>query len=132
MVGIEINNATFDAAFKGLKGMNAQVKKALFEAVTSSVLDIQTKAKTAGYAPYKTGTLRRSITNKVVSVTDGVVGYVGSNLVYARIQEYGGETGRNKRTIIKGKHYLSRAVRDNKDNVQKKFERFLKVSNLLK
>jgi phage gpG-like protein len=37
----------------------------------------------------RTGTLRRSITNKVVSAPDGVRAQVGTNVSYARVHEYG-------------------------------------------
>lgn len=112
--------------------VKGKIQEGLYQTVMSSVLDVQTTAKRPGYVPYQTGTLRRSITHKIEQVRDGVVGYVGTNVVYARIQEFGGVTGRNKSVNIKPKLFLTRAVKDNAENIRRKFDRFLKVSKLLK
>lgn len=53
-------------------------------------------------------------TGRVEKVLGGyAVTYGGSygviNVPYARIQELGGETGRNHATVIRGQHYLGRA-----------------------
>jgi phage gpG-like protein len=40
----------------------------------------------------RTGKLRRSITRKIVDAADDIKGIVGTKTVYARIQEYGGQT----------------------------------------
>lgn len=37
----------------------------------------------------KTGTLRRSITHRIIDTPQGVVGQVGTNLAYARVHEFG-------------------------------------------
>ena len=65
-------------------------------------------------APYKSGTLK-SATVAPPRITRihrfRVEGRVGPRGVpYARIQEYGGLTGRGHRTRIQGKFYMTRAV----------------------
>lgn len=53
-------------------------------------------------APYKTGTLRRSINSQLGK------GYVevGTDVVYAAIHEFGGRTGRNHSVQINAKPYM--------------------------
>lgn len=89
--------------------------------IMDSLLDIQTTAKTPGYVPVKTGTLKRSITHKVADLSSQIIGYIGSNLVYAAIQEYGGQAGRNKSVNIRPKYYLTRAINTNLDKIKKRF-----------
>lgn len=54
-------------------------------------------------APYKTGNLRRSIRSEQ-SKTDVTT---GTNLVYAAIHEFGGNTGRGHRVRIQARPYLT-------------------------
>ena len=75
-------------------------------------LDIRNAAGTK--APFKTGTLRRSLTQKTNSAAiydyakNGGVQQVavGSNLVYARIQEFGGRAGRGHAVKIRARRFL--------------------------
>ena len=55
-----------------------------------------------------TGTLRRSITHETDALR--LVGRVGSNVTYARIQEKGGFAGRGHRTYIPARPYLRPAL----------------------
>ena len=102
-----------------------QAVQGVIKAGVASMLDIQTTAKKPGYVPYRTGNLKRSITSNVDVRKSGdkiQIGTVGSNLVYARIQEYGGSTGRNHKTKIIGKFYLTRAISDNIEKLRRRFQ----------
>lgn len=134
MIKAEFDQSSLDATIKKLKGIPQEAMRLVVNVVKDTVLEMQTTAKQPGYAPYKSGNLRRSITHKVESqMFKNVVGTIGSNLEYARIQEFGGEIrasgsgflkfkGRNgwaavKKVIIKPKFYLTRAVKDNKQKL---------------
>ncbi len=85
-------------------------------AAEDTLQDIKTTAKSPGYVPVRTGTLKRSITHKTeVAMSGGTmtIGSIGSNLEYAAIQEFGGQTGRNRSVFITGKLYLTRAINKN-------------------
>lgn len=99
--------------------------KAFSKAVKTGLLRIglQIRNQAGTKAPYKTGTLRRSLTQKTHA--DAIFEHkkkgkeqsveVGSNLAYARIQEFGGRTGRGGKggrgmrgaTKIVGKKFLT-------------------------
>lgn len=67
------------------KGMQARVLK---NALTAGALPIQNEAKIL--APYKTGTLRRSIhTEIVVYGDDRIIAEIGTDVVYGPPQEFG-------------------------------------------
>lgn len=122
---------------ESLEGVKKRVKDEIFEAVTDSVLLVQTTSKRAGYVPYKTGNLKRSITHDVERGAKQVAGTVGTNLIYAPIQEYGGvirakrdylvfringQWVKTKSVRLPGRRYLGRAVDDNKARIQKRFQ----------
>lgn len=102
-------------------------KSSLKTAMKQSVIDVQSTSKKAGYVPVKKGDLRRSITHEVTVMADSVIGRVGSNKVYAAIQEFGGDTGRNKSVHIQGKFYLTRAVKDNEDKMKERFKKLVAI-----
>ena len=77
-------------------------------ALHKSALIIQNTAKEL--SPYKTGNLRRSITNLI----KGGSAYVGSDVVYARVREY------NTKKIPDG--YLRPALDRNEGRIEKIFE----------
>lgn len=132
MISIQFDKGKLAASIDGLKNFSPQLKDALFKAVTTSVINVQTTAKHVGYAPKDTGTLSRSITHVVTNGTDGIVmGVVGTNLIYARIHEFGGLAGRNHSVSIKPKYYLSRAVADNAGKIKDRFEKLLRVKKLI-
>lgn len=109
--------STIQGLNKFSKGANAQLQIA----VTSGVLDVLTGA--VQNAPYQTGTLRRSLTHKVEVGQGEAVGYVGSNLVYSRIQELGGRAGRGGSVNIRPKRYLQRSVESNKPRIAERFRK---------
>lgn len=61
-------------------------------------------------APVRTSALRNSFRIESRTSGQGAVAEVGPHVIYARIQEFGGHTGRGHKTYINGKHYLERAV----------------------
>jgi phage gpG-like protein len=57
------------------------------------------------------GTLRRSWrARRAQIVAGGVEGVVGSDVIYARIHEYGGQAGRNHATTIRPRPYAGPAI----------------------
>lgn len=107
-----------------IQGLNSFTKSAnaqLQVAITAGVLDVLTGA--VQNAPYQTGTLRRSLTHKVEVSNKEAIGYVGSNLVYSRIQELGGRAGRGGSVNIRPKRYLQRSVESNKPRIAERFRK---------
>lgn len=113
-----------DSFRKNFVDARARITGQIRTIIQASVFDVMTVAKMPGYVPYKTGNLRRSINQKVEIQNDKVIGYVGSNVDYAAIQEFGGNTGRRHMTKINGRLYMTRSV---KDNLQKIKDRFAKM-----
>lgn len=65
-----------------------------------------------GNAPYRTGALSNSIRVEENAGTVSIIAggkYVGRNIPYAAIQEFGGNAGRGRKAHITGKHYMERA-----------------------
>ena len=114
-----------------------KTKSALRKSLQQSSLFVQNDAKKL--APHDTGQLRRSITHKVHGYD---YAEVGTNLVYAAIQEYGGtikaknkpylrfktKSGnwvRVKSVVIKAKKYMEGSYKKNINKVVKTFEKNL-------
>ena len=105
----------------------AEQPKAFSKAVKVGLLrmGLEVRNQAGENAPYLSGNLRRSLTSK--SAKGAIYEYsrkgleqsvaVGSNLVYARIQEFGGRTGRGGKggrgkrgaTIIRARQFLTPA-----------------------
>ena len=112
-----------------IKNLNILVQAApsvVRDAIEATVLDVQGDA--AKNAPYKSGTLRRSIDHRVESSGGKVTGYVGTNVEYAAIHEFGGRAGRNKSLRIKKKGYFKRAIAANKGKLEPRIAK-LKMIN---
>jgi hypothetical protein len=109
------------STIQGLSGFAKGTGAKMQTVITASVLDVLTSA--VQNAPYKTGTLRRSLSHKVDTGQGEVSGYVGSNLVYSRIQEMGGQTGRNLAVNIRPKRYLQRSIESNKPRIAERFRK---------
>lgn len=119
---IEYTKDRLDTLLKGLQGAPADIQLGLKQAMQASVLQVHSIAVKPGYAPFKTGTLRRSITFVVQESQSKVWGAVGSNLVYAAIHEFGGFTGRNQSVYIKPRRYLGRAVDESRADIKRRFQ----------
>jgi len=91
-------------------------------AMQDTLLDVQTTAKSPGYVPYKTGNLKRSMTTRLDETKNQIAGYIGSNVVYAAIQEFGGRAGRKGSVIIRPKYYMTRAIKDNLSKLKQRLE----------
>lgn len=131
MVTIDYDKGKLEAMISGLKGAVAEFNEQIYQATFDSLLDVRSTAVKPGYAPYKTGTLRRSITSLVNRSKEVIEGAVGTNVVYARIQEFGGKAGRNKGVTIQPKYYISRAVDENKEKIRDRFKQYLAVSRFM-
>jgi hypothetical protein len=130
MIKVVYEKSKLDGIISGLEGSPAAIRAGLEEAMFSSLLQVHSKA--VPNAPYKTGTLRRSLSWAMDKGMSGgrIEGAVGSNLVYARIHELGGNAGRGGSVAIKGKRYLGRAVDSSTNDIRKRFAniRLLKKS----
>lgn len=129
LLRIQFDASKFDKIVRDVKNARSNIQQGMTEAMLSSLFEVHAKAVLPGYVPYKTGTLRRSITFILRSSPGRLEGAVGSNLVYAAIQEFGGDAGRNKSVHITGKRYLTRAIEETK---QTRVERFRKIQILKK
>ena len=112
----------------GLDKLNAEL-----QALGSSVADTLEDAVFAAgsriaeqggeNAPYDTGTLKSAAEAPPRVEKTGkysVEGRVGpQNVEYARIQEYGGVTGRGHKSRITGKYYMTRAAEALKDECER-------------
>lgn len=121
MLSIEYDKGKMSSLVKGLSNFAQTAQNQIKIVVTASVLDIQTGA--AINAPYKRGILRKGISHDVEISGLSVVGIVGSNVPYSRIQEKGGNTGRNHATYIRPKRYLGRAIDSNKAKISERFRK---------
>lgn len=110
---------------KEIQDEASQLSKNLHQAMRASALEVQTTAKRPGYAPYKTGTLRRSITHKIKTGAKSISAIIGSNLVYAAIHEFGGRAGRGGSVQIKAKRYIQRSIEDNTDGIKARITKAL-------
>lgn len=81
---------------------SASYKKAVDVALFNIGEDVSKTGKDK--SPFDTGTLRRSIESKV---TTGKYVEIGTDVVYARIHEFGGRTGRGHSTVIKARPYMT-------------------------
>jgi phage gpG-like protein len=73
---------------------NERLNDALRDALFESLQLIRTASLQSGRIPYKTGTLRRSLTVAIKTSGKDLDGMVGTNLPYAAIHEYGGKITR--------------------------------------
>ena len=112
---------------KEIQSEAGSLHKNLVGAMTTSALQIQTTAKKPGYAPIKTGNLRRSITHRVKTAGATISAIIGSNLIYAAIHEFGGQTGRNGSVNIRKKRYIQRAIEDNTNSIRERLGRAIKA-----
>lgn len=125
MITIEFS-AEAKTILKELKKMPEVLIDVLRLSVDQGALMIQNKAKEL--APYKTGNLRRSITR--TTLDDGLTQAIGTNLVYARIQEFGGMAGRGLRSKIPAQPYLNPAAEQSENAIMDIFER--NITNAIK
>lgn len=123
MVKVTYNKQQMDHFSKELNNAKARMMAGVKTIIQASILDVMTTAKLPGYVPYKTGNLRRSINQAMQTSETQVIGLVGSNVEYARIQEFGGTAGRNRSTKITGRLYFTRAIKDNAQKIKERFKR---------
>lgn len=124
-----------DKLERELQGLGSSIADCLEDGVIAGGMIIANQG--VNNAPFKTGNLKSSIvadgkkaTPGDVSVTrsgkyrvEGVVG--PRNCVYARIQEYGGVTGRGYKTRIQGKFYMTRAVESHRKQAEEEMVRVI-------
>lgn len=125
MPGLEIKfDATkLNALVHDMASAENAISTGMEVAMMASLFRVHSVAVKPGYVPKVTGTLARSISFKIAAASGMVEGAVGSNLSYARIHELGGMTGRNHAAKIPAKHYLGRAINENRDYVADQFRK---------
>jgi len=143
MITFKYNDKGVDVLMDKIKNIPINFKARVKNAMQDTLNDIQFKAKSPGYVPYITGDLKRSITHSIEAGEYKIIGKIGSNKVYAAIQEFGGtilpKNGKYlrfkgsrgwatvKSVTIKGKFYITRAV---KETMGKFRERLKKITVL--
>lgn len=109
-----------------------KLMQALKDALFESLQLVRTASITSGRIPYKTGTLRRSITIAMTVAGRGLEGVVGTNLPYAAIHEYGGTITRYQAwgrptkpytVIYKERSYLRTPFAESAGLIQQTFDR---------
>jgi len=118
-----MSTVTYDVKINGVDQMLSNLMKidqgirsqVALEAVQEGASIIQTRGMQN--APVKTSALKNSFRTESHATATGAVAEVGPHVIYARIQELGGNTGRGHKTHITGKFYLSRAVEETRDQV---------------
>ena len=102
-----------DELMKNLRKLDSSIRGHVAkEAVEDGAYVIMGKAQIN--APFRLGTLKNSFRVESRNIGSGAEAEVGPHVIYGRIQELGGWTGRGHKTYITGKHYLSRAVEEKK------------------
>ena len=116
-----INHVQIDGVeemLKNLQKIDAGIRRNVaLEAVQEGGNVIMAKAQMN--APVKTSALKNSIRVDSRMTVGGAEAEIGPHVIYGRIQELGGYTGRGHKTYITGKFYLSRAVDQTKDEVSR-------------
>ena len=103
-----------------LQRINGQLITALRIGIQKALIELEgeIKSKISGKVlNVRTGTLRRSIGNKIFRRGDSIVGFVGSNVVYAAIHEFGGMAGRGRKVKIPERSYLRSTLREKETHV---------------
>lgn len=95
------------ATFKWNNAALSKIENNFERGLVKMGFDVASRARHR--APVKTGALKNSIrlverSGEIMVVAGG--DFAGKSIVYARIQELGGWTGRNHSVYIKPKHYL--------------------------
>lgn len=105
---------------KVLESLDRIVDEAAAEGLEDSMKLVRITAQY--YAPRRTGDLEDSIEAGVNQEGRRLIGWVGSDLDYARIHEFGGVTGEGGRITITAKHYMGRAIVDCLSEIENNIE----------
>lgn len=143
MITFKYNKQGVDVLMKKVDAVGKNFIEGAKIAMQDTLLDIQTTAKSPGYVPYITGNLKRSITHSIEAGNNKIIGKVGSNVVYAAIQEFGGtirpKNGKYlrfkgsygwatvKSVTIKGKFYITRAIKYNMGKFKQRLEKLILI-----
>jgi hypothetical protein len=133
---IRFNFAINEKSRKDLNELEEVLFEGFVEGFENAMQVVEQEAKQL--APVRTGRLRESIKSGTNITERRMYGWVGSDLIYARLQEEGGIIRPKKgeylrfqvdgkwrfarQVTIKGQHYLERAVVGRIDSVQKEIE----------
>ena len=109
----EIHLEGTEELIRNLKRIDSSIRSQVaVQAVKEGAYQIFNRARIN--APVLTSALRNSMKVDVQSVNGKAEAEISVNVVYARIQEFGGQTGRNHAAHINGKHYLGNAIESEK------------------
>lgn len=120
MIKLKLNRAVTQKFLKKFDNITKNTDDAIDKAIQRAGRDLKSNAQRK--APFKRSHLRRSITARHRFLQS----VVGSNLVYARIQDLGGMAGRGLKSKIKGNKYLTKAFKAIEDKLEKYFRQELK------
>ena len=110
MSNYEVRVDGVEDLISNLRKINANIRGSVAkQAVAAGATLIEDQARIN--APVLTGALRGSASTITRQIDGGAEAEIGfRDIVYARIQEFGGMAGRNHSVRITGKLYLSRAI----------------------
>lgn len=106
-ISIRVDDASFQRFATQFPG---ELKKSIVRSLNEAALLVQNAAKLN--SPFKTGNLRRSITNLVDYNREFAL--VGTDVIYAAVREF--------RTYSKPEGYLRPALKDNHGKIKQVFE----------
>lgn len=126
-------DGNWEKILKKMESMGEDAVQAANIALTRAVTMVRTAVLSSGLVPFKTGTLRRSITTSVFGrQLEDMKGQIGSNLKYAPVHEFGGAWtfvrdtvfGRKVKPFTVTAHYQERAyLRTPFDQAQPEIQR---------
>lgn len=137
MLKIAFDQGKFEKMVKAIHGAPNEIKEGMRVAMESSLMEVH--GKSVQNSPFKTGNLRRSLQWKSEVGTNKIVGAVGTNLIYARMQEFGGTIVAKsakflvfkgsrgwasvKKVVVPAKHFLGKAITDSRESIRQRFSR---------
>jgi len=122
-VDVQFDHNKMDGLIKAMEASPETLQSEVKGVMVSSLMQVHATAVRPGYAPYRTGNLRRQIGWKLQERSGLLEGAVGTNVVYARIHEFGGTTGRNGSVTIQPKRYMGRAVDASREDIKDRFRK---------
>jgi len=100
-----------------LQGFSNDVQKGLRSGIRKGLLLVQREAKMSFGKPDHlkviTGYLRSSINFETKIQGNKVIGEIGSNVVYSRIHEFGGNAGPGRQVYLRPRPYIFPAIENN-------------------
>lgn len=119
-----------DRELKKISNKIPGFREGTFKGLKRAILFVEGKAKQnfggVGQVGVITGTLRRSIKTNVIKEGTRTRAIIGSNVIYARIHEFGGQAGRGRSVRIPARPYIGPAITDNETEIKNIIQRAIR------